>query len=126
MRCWCSAHLVCSVVVTCYLNPPEQEDEEGSEEREDGESLWRSGGRDSVGVRLSPEAGKIPIPAGLGPAGAVLRDDPRLVLGGGAQVGEELLASPVISSFFAGTDAVTPDTGSINLYFIGGHRCKTF
>ena len=58
---------MCSVVVTCYLNPPQQEDEEGSEEREDGESLWRSGGRDSVGVRLSPEAGKVPIPAGLGP-----------------------------------------------------------
>jgi len=59
---------------------------------------------------LSPEAGKVPIPAGLGPTGAVLRDDPRLVLGGGAQVGQELLASPVISSFFAGTDAVTPPT----------------
>ena len=61
------------------------------------------------------KTGEVPLPAGLGPAGLVLRGDPGPVLGGGTQVGEELLAGPVVSSFLGRSDCEAPDVTNINL-----------
>ena len=52
-----------------------------------------------------------------GPAGRVLCRHPGSVLGGRAQGRDELLPGPVIATFSAGTDFVTPKYQIINIAY---------
>ena len=91
----------------CSSHPSEQQ-QAGDGEGEEGGGGGQGGGPRGHGLGHRAQGGKVPGLARLGPALAILRTDPGLVLGGPLQRGQVVLARPVVRPCLDGLQTVAP------------------